>query len=78
MSNSFQYLPKIPLSCYILQNLISSLLFYTSPFPLPPQINPPLILFPSLFISLLHIAISPFCLSLSTIAPIQYIPSPAL
>ncbi len=62
MWNWFEYVGKMALSCYILQNVICSVLFYSWGLGLGGQINAPLIVLSWLLISLLQIAISAFCL----------------
>nr|WP_249118986.1 DUF418 domain-containing protein [Bacillus altitudinis] len=74
----FEYVGKMALSCYILQNVICSLLFYSWGLGLGGQINAPLIVLSWLFISLLQIAISALCLHVWRIGPMEYIRSRAL
>ncbi|MBU4620935.1 DUF418 domain-containing protein [Bacillus altitudinis] len=74
----FEYVGKMALSCYILQNVICSLLFYSWGLGLGGQINAPLIVLSWLFISLLQIAISALCLNVWRIGPMEYIRSQAL
>lgn len=74
----FEYVGKMALSCYILQNVICSLLFYSWGLGLGGQINAPLIVLSWLFISLLQIAISACCLNVWGIGPMEYIRSRAL
>ncbi|WP_342498742.1 DUF418 domain-containing protein [Bacillus sp. FSL R5-0820] len=74
----FEYVGKMALSCYILQNVICSLLFYSWGLGLGGQINAPLIILSWLFISLLQIAISALCLNVWRIGPMEYIRSQAL
>lgn len=74
----FEYVGKMALSCYILQNVICSLLFYSWGLGLGGQINAPLIVLSWLFISLLQIAISALCLNVWQIGPMEYIRSQAL
>ncbi|TFW49837.1 DUF418 domain-containing protein [Bacillus altitudinis] len=74
----FEYVGKMALSCYILQNVICSLLFYSWGLGLGGQINAPLIVLSWLFISLLQIAISALCLNVWRIGPMEYIRSRAL
>lgn len=74
----FEYVGKMALSCYILQNVICSLLFYSWGLGLGGQINAPLIVLSWLLISLLQIAISALCLNVWRIGPMEYIRSQAL
>ena len=74
----FEYVGKMALSCYILQNVICSILFYSWGLGLGGQINAPLIVLSWLFISLLQIAISALCLNVWQIGPMEYIRSQAL
>ncbi|KSU68630.1 DUF418 domain-containing protein [Bacillus altitudinis] len=74
----FEYVGKMALSCYILQNVICSILFYSWGLGLGGQINAPLIVLSWLFISLLQIAISALCLNVWRIGPMEYIRSQAL
>ncbi|MEW4194735.1 DUF418 domain-containing protein [Bacillus altitudinis] len=74
----FEYVGKMALSCYILQNVICSLLFYSWGLGLGGQINAPLIVLSWLLISLLQIAISACCLNVWGIGPMEYIRSRAL
>nr|WP_213019628.1 DUF418 domain-containing protein [Bacillus pumilus] len=74
----FEYVGKMALSCYILQNVICSVLFYSWGLGLGGQINAPLIVLAWLLISLLQIAISAFCLKIWRIGPMEYIRSRAL
>ncbi|ANT58588.1 DUF418 domain-containing protein [Bacillus pumilus] len=74
----FEYVGKMALSCYILQNVICSILFYSWGLGLGGQINAPLIVLSWLFISLLQIAISALCLHVWRIGPMEYIRSRAL
>lgn len=74
----FEYVGKMALSCYILQNVICSLLFYSWGLGLGGQINAPLIVLSWLFISLLQISISALCLNVWRIGPMEYIRSQAL
>ncbi|MGD6975711.1 DUF418 domain-containing protein [Bacillus altitudinis] len=74
----FEYVGKMALSCYILQNVICSILFYSWGLGLGGQINAPLIVLSWLFISLLQIAISALCLKVWRIGPMEYIRSRAL
>lgn len=74
----FEYVGKMALSCYILQNVICSVLFYSWGLGLGGQINAPLIVLAWLLISLLQIAISAFCLKVWRIGPMEYIRSRAL
>ncbi|MGD7061630.1 DUF418 domain-containing protein [Bacillus altitudinis] len=74
----FEYVGKMALSCYILQNVICSLLFYSWGLGLGGQINAPLIVLSWLFISLLQIAISALCLNVWRIGPMEYIRSQTL
>ncbi len=78
MWNWFEYVGKMALSCYILQNVICSVLFYSWGLGLGGQINAPLIVLAWLLISLLQIAISAFCLKVWRIGPMEYIRSRAL
>ncbi|MEW3994739.1 DUF418 domain-containing protein [Bacillus altitudinis] len=74
----FEYVGKMALSCYILQNVICSILFYSWGLGLGGQINAPLIVLSWLLISLLQIAISACCLNVWGIGPMEYIRSRAL
>ncbi|MEW4102045.1 DUF418 domain-containing protein [Bacillus altitudinis] len=74
----FEYVGKMALSCYILQNVICSILFYSWGLGLGGQINAPLIVLSWLLISLLQIAISALCLNVWRIGPMEYIRSQAL
>ncbi|WP_224925758.1 DUF418 domain-containing protein [Bacillus pumilus] len=78
MWNWFEYVGKMALSCYILQNVICSVLFYSWGLGLGGQINAPLIVLAWLLISLLQITISAFCLKVWRIGPMEYIRSRAL
>ncbi|MFE5470280.1 DUF418 domain-containing protein [Bacillus safensis] len=78
MWNWFEYVGKMALSCYILQNVICSILFYSWGLGLGGQINAPLIVLAWLLISLLQIAISACCLNFWGIGPMEYIRSQAL
>ncbi|AVM26028.1 DUF418 domain-containing protein [Bacillus pumilus] len=78
MWNWFEYVGKMALSCYILQNIICSVLFYSWGLGLGGQINAPLIVLAWLLISLLQIAISAFCLKVWRMGPVEYIRSQAL
>ncbi|WP_144503440.1 DUF418 domain-containing protein [Bacillus pumilus] len=78
MWNWFEYVGKMALSCYILQNVICSVLFYSWGLGLGGQINAPLIVLAWLLISLLQIAISAFCLKVWRIGPMEFIRSRAL
>lgn len=74
----FEYVGKMALSCYILQNIICSILFYSWGLGLGGQINAPLIVMSWLLISLLQIAISAFCLNVWKMGPMEYIRSRAI
>ncbi|MGI1835262.1 MULTISPECIES: DUF418 domain-containing protein [Bacillus] len=74
----FEYVGKMALSCYILQNVICLILFYSWGLGLGGQINAPLIVLSWLLISLLQIAISACCLNVWGIGPMEYIRSRAL
>ncbi|QGX64160.1 DUF418 domain-containing protein [Bacillus sp. ms-22] len=74
----FEYVGKMALSCYILQNVICSILFYSWGLGLGGQINAPLIVLAWLLISLLQIAISACCLNVWRMGPMEYIRSRAL
>lgn len=74
----FEYVGKMALSCYILQNVICSILFYSWGLGFGGQINAPLIVLAWLLISLLQIAISAVCLKVWRIGPMEYIRSRAL
>lgn len=78
MWNWFEYVGKMALSCYILQNIICSILFYSWGLGLGGQINAPLIVLAWLLISLLQIAVSAFCLKVWRMGPMEYIRSRAL
>ncbi|MCM3036877.1 DUF418 domain-containing protein [Bacillus pumilus] len=78
MWNWFEYVGKMALSCYILQNVICSVLFYSWGLGLGGQINATLIVLAWLLISLLQIAISAFCLKVWRIGPMEYIRSRVL
>lgn len=78
MWNWLEYVGKMALSCYILQNVICSVLFYSWGLGLGGQINATLIVLAWLLISLLQIAISAFCLKVWRIGPMEYIRSRAL
>ncbi|MCP1150805.1 DUF418 domain-containing protein [Bacillus pumilus] len=78
MWNWLEYVGKMALSCYILQNVICSVLFYSWGLGLGGQINAPLIVLVWLLISLLQITISAFCLKVWRIGPMEYIRSRAL
>ncbi|MGV2541499.1 DUF418 domain-containing protein, partial [Bacillus pumilus] len=62
MWNWIDYVGKLALSCYILQNIICSILFYSSGSGLGGQIIAPLCVLAWLLISLLQIAVSASCL----------------
>ncbi|MDM5322069.1 DUF418 domain-containing protein [Bacillus altitudinis] len=78
MWNWFEYVGKMALSCYILQNVICSILFYSWGLGLGGQINAPLIVLAWLLISLLQIALSAFCLKVWRIGPMESIRSWAI
>lgn len=78
MWNWFEYVGKMALSCYILQNIICSVLFFSWGLGLGGQINAPLIVLAWLLISLLQIAISACCLKVWRMGPMEYIRSRAL
>ncbi|MDM5300022.1 DUF418 domain-containing protein [Bacillus pumilus] len=74
----FEYVGKMALSCYILQNVICSILFYSWGLGYGGQVNAPVILLAWVVISLLQIAISALFLNVWRIGPMEFLRSQAL
>ncbi|PCK18564.1 hypothetical protein CEY02_18625 [Bacillus pumilus] len=73
-----EYVGKMALSCYILQNVICSILFYSWGMGLGGQVNAPVIVLAWVLISFLQIVISACCLNVWRMGPMEYIRSRAL